>query len=43
MLQPRERYTLPDCRVGEPGAEFVLDRYSLPKLRDLIYREDAPR
>ncbi len=45
VLQPRppQRYTMPDCRVGEPGAEFLLDRYSWPELRDLIYGEAAPR
>lgn len=34
---PRQRYELPDLRVGNPDAEDPLATYSWPELRELIY------
>ena len=33
----RNKYTLPDLRVGDPDASDPLEQYSWPELRDSIY------
>ena len=40
---PSSRYTMPDLRVGDAGADNPLERYSWGELRDLIYGETGPR
>ena len=37
----RERYTLPDLRVGDPGAADPLERFSWPELRETIYDDSG--
>ena len=36
----KNTYRLPDMRVGDPNAEFPLEKYSWEELRDIIYGED---
>ena len=40
---PRNRYTLPDLRVGDPRGPDPLARYSRPELRELIYGDPGTR
>ena len=35
----KNTYRLPDMRVGDPDAEYPLDKYSWEELRDIIYDE----
>ena len=39
----KNTYRLPDMRVGDPDAEYPLDKYSWEELRDIIYGEDEKR
>ncbi len=35
----KNTYRLPDMSVGDPDAEYPLDKYSWEELRDIIYDE----
>lgn len=37
----RDRYTLPDLRVGDSGATDPLERFSWPELREMIYGDSG--